>query len=80
MNVGAMTVATDQTAAAHPTPTWKARGFESLRVTEKTHVPTSRHTLWPGRELPKWYQRTCGLPGCSRDGRRVDRSVAEQAT
>lgn len=35
------------------------RGFESLWVTEHTHIPTSRRTPWPGgRELPEEYKRT----------------------
>ena len=32
----------------------EARGFESLFVTEHTHIPASRRTPWPGgRELPR---------------------------
>ena len=35
------------------------RGFESLWVTEHTHIPTSRRTPWPGgAELPEEYRRT----------------------
>ena len=35
------------------------RGFESLWVTEHTHIPTSRRTLWPGGpNLPDEYRRT----------------------
>jgi probable F420-dependent oxidoreductase len=35
------------------------RGFESLWVTEHTHIPTSRRTPWPGgAELPDEYRRT----------------------
>ena len=35
------------------------RGFESLWVTEHTHIPTSRRTPWPGgRDLPEEYKRT----------------------
>ncbi|MCY4086540.1 MAG: LLM class F420-dependent oxidoreductase [Actinomycetia bacterium] len=34
-------------------------GFESLWVTEHTHIPTSRTTPWPGgRELPREYSCT----------------------
>ncbi len=37
----------------------EARGFESLFVTEHTHIPVSRLTPWPGgRELPKEYSHT----------------------
>jgi probable F420-dependent oxidoreductase len=35
------------------------RGFESLFVTEHTHIPTSRRTPWPGGgPLPKEYSHT----------------------
>jgi len=35
------------------------RGFESLWVTEHTHIPTSRVTPWPGGpNLPEEYRRT----------------------
>ncbi len=55
-----MVFATDQTIPLHElAPEVEARGFESLWVTEKTHVPTSRRTPWPGGELPEWYKRTC---------------------
>ena len=37
----------------------EARGFESLWVTEHTHIPTSRRTPWPGGpKLPEEYRRT----------------------
>ena len=37
----------------------EGRGFESLWVTEHTHIPTSRRTPWPGGpELPEEYRRT----------------------
>jgi probable F420-dependent oxidoreductase len=37
----------------------EARGFDSLWVTEHTHIPTSRKTPWPGGpELPDEYRRT----------------------
>ena len=36
----------------------EGRGFESLWVTEHTHIPTSRRTPWPGGpELPEEYRR-----------------------
>ena len=35
------------------------RGFESLFVTEHTHIPVSRRTPWPGGgPLPKEYSHT----------------------
>jgi probable F420-dependent oxidoreductase len=35
------------------------RGYESMWVTEHTHIPTSRRTPWPGGpELPEEYRRT----------------------
>src|SRR6185295_18402572 len=35
------------------------RGFESMWVTEHTHIPTSRRTPWPGgADLPDEYRRT----------------------
>jgi len=55
-----MIFATDQVPALHElAPEVEARGFESLWVTEKTHVPVSRRTPWPGGSLPEWYKRTC---------------------
>ncbi len=55
-----MIFATDQTMPMHLlAPEVEVRGFESLWVTEKTHVPVSRRTPWPGGELPEWYKRTC---------------------
>src|ERR1700749_4776884 len=37
----------------------EARGFESLWVTEHTHIPTSRATPWPGgANLPEKDKRT----------------------
>jgi probable F420-dependent oxidoreductase len=37
----------------------EARGFESLWVTEHTHIPASRRTPWPGGpNLPEEYRRT----------------------
>lgn len=59
MKIGAMIFATDQ-AIAIPrlAQELEARGFESLWIPEKTHLPTSRRTPWPGGELPEWYKRT----------------------
>lgn len=55
-----MIFATDQTAPLHIlAPEVEELGFESLWVTEKTHVPVRRATPWPGGELPEWYKRTC---------------------
>lgn len=60
MNVGVQIFATDQTMPMHRlAPEVEQRGFESLWVPEKTHVPISRRTTWPGGELPEWYRRTC---------------------
>ena len=60
MKIGVMIFATDQTVPMHRlAPAVEERGFESLWVTEKTHVPVSRQTAWPGGELPEWYKRTC---------------------
>ncbi|MGH1506423.1 MAG: TIGR03619 family F420-dependent LLM class oxidoreductase [Acidimicrobiales bacterium] len=59
-SVGVMIFATDQTMPMQRlAPEVEARGFESLWVTEKTHLPVSRATPWPGGELPEWYKRTC---------------------
>jgi len=60
MKIGAMIFATDQAIkTTRLAPELEARGFESLWVPEKTHLPTSRTTPWPGGELPEWYKRTC---------------------
>lgn len=57
---GALIFPTDYSIA--PAPLAKAmeqRGFESLFVTEHTHIPASRKSPWPGgRELPKEYWHT----------------------
>jgi probable F420-dependent oxidoreductase len=59
MKIGAMIFATDLTIpVTRLAPELEARGFESLWVPEKTHLPASRRTPWPGGELPEWYKRT----------------------
>lgn len=59
MKIGAMIFATDQAIkVTRLAPELEARGFESLWIPEKTHLPTSRRTPWPGGELPEWYKRT----------------------
>lgn len=59
MKLGAMIFATDQTIAVPKLAMeLEARGFESLWIPEKTHLPASRRTPWPGGELPEWYKRT----------------------
>lgn len=59
MKLGAMIFATDQTIAIPRLAVeLEQRGFESLWVPEKTHLPASRKTPWPGGELPEWYKRT----------------------
>lgn len=59
MKIGVMIFATDQampiTEVAREA---EARGFESLFLPEKTHVPVSRATPWPGGDLPEFYKRT----------------------
>ena len=60
MKIGAMIFATDASIrVTRLAPELEARGFESLWVPEKTHLPVSRRTPWPGGELPEWYKRTC---------------------
>ncbi|MEX2481379.1 MAG: LLM class F420-dependent oxidoreductase [Gammaproteobacteria bacterium] len=59
MKLGAMIFATDQTIAIpRLAVALEERGFESLWIPEKTHLPASRKTPWPGGELPEWYKRT----------------------
>jgi len=59
MKIGAMIFATDQTIkVSRLAVELEARGYESLWIPEKTHLPTSRRTPWPGGELPEWYKRT----------------------
>jgi probable F420-dependent oxidoreductase len=58
MKLGAMMFVTDQsdrvTVVARAA---EERGFDSLFVPEKTHVPMSRATPWPGGALPERYKR-----------------------
>lgn len=59
MRVGATVFMTDRTWTMRDLAVEvESRGLASLWVTEKTHVPTSRRTRWPGGELPEWYLRT----------------------
>lgn len=59
MNLGAMIFATDQTIGIPKLAVeLETRGFESLWIPEKTHLPASRRTPWPGGDLPEWYKRT----------------------
>ncbi len=59
VKVGAMIFATDQTIKVTKlAPELESRGYESLWIPEKTHLPTSRLTSWPGGDLPEWYKRT----------------------
>jgi probable F420-dependent oxidoreductase len=53
-----MQFVTDLTPAPQAVARWaEERGFTGLYVPEKTHVPISRQTPWPGGELPEWYLR-----------------------
>ena len=60
MRIGALIFSTD--LSIRPDRLARAmedRGFESLWVTEHTHIPTSRRTPWPGGpNLPDEYRRT----------------------
>ena len=60
MDLGVLIFSTDVSIRpAHLAQELEARGFESLWVTEHTHIPTSRVTPWPGGpELPDEYRRT----------------------
>ena len=58
MRVSLMQFITDQTPPPQAVADWaEERGFAGLYVPEKTHVPVSRQTPWPGGELPDWYRR-----------------------
>lgn len=53
-----MQFVTDLTPPPQSVAVWaEERGFSALYVPEKTHVPTSRRTPWPGGDLPEWYRR-----------------------
>jgi len=60
MQVGAFIFPTDYSIRIDELArTLEQRGFESLFVTEHTHIPTSRRTPWPGGgTLPKEYSHT----------------------
>ena len=60
MQIGAMLFPTDLSIRPDRLAVeLEARGFESLWVTEHTHIPTSRRTPWPGGpQLPEEYRRT----------------------
>jgi alkanesulfonate monooxygenase SsuD/methylene tetrahydromethanopterin reductase-like flavin-dependent oxidoreductase (luciferase family) len=59
MRIGLMTFVTDQSMPLTPLAREaEGRGFESLFVPEKTHLPVSRRTPWPGGDLPETYKRT----------------------
>lgn len=58
MRVSLMQFVTDLTPPPQNVAVWaEERGFTGFYVPEKTHVPTSRETPWPGGELPEWYLR-----------------------
>ena len=60
MDFGAMLFATDLSIRPDRLAIeLEGRGFESLWVTEHTHIPVSRRTPWPGgADLPEEYRRT----------------------
>jgi probable F420-dependent oxidoreductase len=58
VRVSLMQFVTDLTPRPQEVAGWaEERGFAGLYVPEKTHVPISRQTPWPGGELPDWYLR-----------------------
>jgi probable F420-dependent oxidoreductase len=58
VRVSLMQFVTDLTPPAQAVAAWaEERGFAGLYVPEKTHVPISRQTPWPGGDLPDWYLR-----------------------
>ena len=58
MRVSLMQFITDLTPPPQDVAAWaEEREFAGLYAPEKTHVPTSRRTPWPGGELPNWYRR-----------------------
>jgi probable F420-dependent oxidoreductase len=60
MQIGAVIFPTDHSIRPdHLAVALEERGFESLWVTEHTHIPVGRRTPWPGGEpLPEMYKRT----------------------
>ena len=59
LRIGLMTFVTDQSmSVVDLAREAETRGFESLFVPEKTHLPVSRRTAWPGGDLPETYKRT----------------------
>ncbi len=60
MHIGVMIFATDYAMpAGELAAELEQRGFESLFVTEHTHIPASRESPWPGgAELPREYSHT----------------------
>lgn len=60
MDIGVLIFPTDYSIRPdHLAREVEDRGFESLWVTEHTHIPTSRRTPWPGgAELPEEYRHT----------------------
>lgn len=60
LSIGLAIFPTDQTIAIDELAREaEARGFESLWVTEHTHIPAERRTPWPGGgELPGYYARS----------------------
>jgi probable F420-dependent oxidoreductase len=60
MRIGALLFPTDRSIRPDRLAAeLEARGYESLWVTEHTHIPTSRRTPWPGGpQLPEEYRRT----------------------
>jgi probable F420-dependent oxidoreductase len=58
VRISLMQFITDKTPRPQAVAGWaEERGFSRLYVPEKTHVPISRQTPWPGGELPDWYLR-----------------------
>jgi probable F420-dependent oxidoreductase len=58
VRVSLMQFVTDLTPPPQAVAAWaEERDFAGLYVPEKTHVPISRRTPWPGGELPDWYLR-----------------------
>ncbi len=59
MRIGLLSFVTDESMPIVDLATEaEARGFESLFVPKKAHLPVSRRTPWPGGVLPDTYKRT----------------------